>query len=355
MAAASLLLTVASCHSDHKGWKAEGTVEGADGTMFYLESYYNGAWITIDSAKADSKGHVVIDVERPEHETIYRLTAGGRSVFFPVDSTETITFTSKMPDFEKHFTVSGSSGAPMFNMANTIFMSTENTDSLKRVLGSMMLEQPLGESTFFLLLSVGNDGKPLFDVKKPLERRIVHAIANIYNDHQPGSARTELLLHRVFGDNYRALTRGPLEVPDDVEVSEMSFPEIELRNAKGEMVKLSDIAGKGSPVIVNFTRYADEYSPILTIELGELFSKYSDRGLQIYQVSFDEDEFAWQQAVQALPWVTVFNTRTDGARYLNSYLVSTLPTSFVIDANGDLVKRIEGVKDLVDEAKAVMK
>lgn len=69
--------------------------------------------------------------------------------------------------------------------------------------------------------------------------------------------------------------------------------------------------------------------------LRELYNKYHDRGLEIYQVSLDNDEHFWKTQTEALPWICV---RDDGTR-TQAYLSAApgVPCSFIIDRNNEVV------------------
>ena len=114
---------------------------------------------------------------------------------------------------------------------------------------------------------------------------------------------------------------------------------------------LLDITSKGHPVILSFTAYGSEWSPMFNVELNKVYEKYRGQGLEIYQVSMDTDEYNWKQVAKNLPWITVLNNLNDGAKVLRQYNVNSLPTTFVFNRSGELVERVLNIADL-DKAVA---
>ena len=139
----------------------------------------------------------------------------------------------------------------------------------------------------------------------------------------------------------------------NVETKEISFLDIELPDVRGEVVKLSTVA-PGKVVLINFTAYQTEWSPALNMALGELYTKYHDQELEIYQVSLDSDFHFWRNGASNLPWVTVHDPQSVYSQVAGLYNVKQLPALFILDRKGNLVKRVEDVKKLEADVKAVL-
>ena len=93
-------------------------------------------------------------------------------------------------------------------------------------------------------------------------------------------------------------------------------------------------------MILNFTAYAAEFSPQLNKLLNDIYQKYRNSGLAIYQVSLDQDNVIWREAAKNLPWITVFDPMGADSSNVGTYNVFGIPTSFII-RNGEIVERIE--------------
>ena len=55
--------------------------------------------------------------------------------------------------------------------------------------------------------------------------------------------------------------------------------------------------------------------------LRDIYGKYHDRGLEIYQVSVDPDEHFWKTQTAALPWISVHDEDALNSQYLSRYNV----------------------------------
>ena len=125
----------------------------------------------------------------------------------------------------------------------------------------------------------------------------------------------------------------------------MPIIEIALDDNHGKMQKLSEVAKQGKVVLLNFTMYSAEFSPAFNKELADIYKRYAGN-LEIFQVSVDPDEFVWRQSAANLPWITVLDPASVQSLNLSSYNVMALPTSFIIDRNGEIVDRVDDATKL---------
>ena len=140
---------------------------------------------------------------------------------------------------------------------------------------------------------------------------------------------------------------------DSLVTQEIDHLEIELPDVQGVPVKLSDVA-KDHVTILNFTAYQTEWSPALNMTLGDLFTKYESKGLAIYQVSLDGDAHLWRNAASNLPWTCVLDPQSVYSQAAALYNVKQLPTLFILNRKGVLLKRVDDPTRLEDELKAAL-
>ena len=61
----------------------------------------------------------------------------------------------------------------------------------------------------------------------------------------------------------------------------------------------------------------------------------------MYCISFDSDAHYWKNASIELPWTTVYEPESIYSNLLKNYNVRELPTAYILDKEGDLIKRID--------------
>ena len=125
--------------------------------------------------------------------------------------------------------------------------------------------------------------------------------------------------------------------------------EINLFDNAGKAHSLLELTESGKVVLLNFTAYTAEDSPAFNVALNKVYEKYHQQGLEIYQVSVDNDEYTWKQTAKNLPWITVLNNIADGGEVLNKYNVVSIPTIFLFNRNGELVSRVTDINTLDSE------
>jgi peroxiredoxin len=125
----------------------------------------------------------------------------------------------------------------------------------------------------------------------------------------------------------------------------MSHPDISLYDVNAKVRNLSELDGK--VIILSFWSTTEPTHKIFNAELKELYDKYKNRGLEVYQVCADTDKTAWASQVKAqgLEWVSVCDPGNMSGT-LNLYNITNIPTLYIIDKKGDIVD-----KDVFDMSK----
>ncbi|HMU48026.1 MAG TPA: TlpA disulfide reductase family protein [Chitinophagaceae bacterium] len=118
--------------------------------------------------------------------------------------------------------------------------------------------------------------------------------------------------------------------------SQPGVPDVSLPSPAGAEIKLSSL--KGKVVLVDFwaswcgpCRYANK-------RLAQLYDKYKEKGFEIYSISVDSDKKAWLKAIRKdeIKWTQV-NDKKGSASTAYQWGIYALPTSFLLDKNGQLV------------------
>ena len=355
----------------------KGVVAGADGQLMYLENVGISNVVTLDSIKLAPGGKFKFTEKRPEYPDFYRLRLNNQLINFAVDSTETISFVADAGTFATSYSVEGSENSKAIKAitlaqldANQAIsrlrkeyedkMISDTTyrmkvlaaaDAYKEVARKYIYSAPMSTAAYFALFQQ-IDGLLFFDLYDRKDVKAYGAVATSYNHTYPESPRSKHLYNLTLQSMKVLRAQRPVDY-SNVETKEISFLDIELPDVRGEVVKLSTVA-PGKVVLINFTAYQTEWSPALNMALGELYTKYHDQGLEIYQVSLDSDFHFWRNGASNMPRVTVHEPQTVNSQVAGLYNVKQLPALFILDRKGNLVKRVEDVKKLEADVKAVL-
>lgn len=339
-AAAALFLAVSCSHSPQ--WKVKGNIEGgADKTMI-LEASSNGRWYPIDTVKISGNGSFALTQPAAGYPDIYRLNLDGKTVYFPIDSIETVTVDAKAAAFDTDYNVSGTASADMLMAVDNRIQQALNAYnagdltadvSLKRDLTETLLSDPSGIVAYYIICKSVN-GQPIFSPAVKSDVRIIGAVANAYNERRPADPRTTYLKNLFLANKTRNVT-----LNDTITADEIGFFNIDLFDARGQKKSLEALTQKCPVVLLNFTSFSESFSPGLNVTLNKLYDRYASQGLGIYQVALDSDEYQWRQAAKNLPWVSVYNSVAEGTAAITDYNVYMLPTFFII-RNNTVAERI---------------
>lgn len=338
---ATLVLLLAACGGGN--FKVTGKIEGAsDSTKMVMEVSDNGLWLIADSVTPNKKGEFKVSLPAPQHSDIYRLRYNDKAIYFPIDSIDNVVITGKLDAFATDYTLSGTSQAEaVMNIDKKAMQmynaSAEELSEWKLELSKQILTDPSGIVAYYIINKY-IDGKPLFNPTNKEDLKIIGAVANAYNSFKPNDPRTAYLVALTV--NNRKLQEPINMKADTVVVDEVPLIDIVLQDEAGKERKLSEISANGKVVVLNFTVYGDELSPAFNKVLADEYAKYNKKGLEIYQVAYDTDEFQWRQAAKNLPWITVYDSNGIQSKNLAMYNVGGFPTVFIINRKGEIVERV---------------
>lgn len=351
-AAASALL-LAAC-SGGSGWSVTGNVADApEGTKIAVEGFNAGRWYNIDSVALDASGNFAYhSPQGAPYPDVYRLGFDGRCIYFPIDSLDHITVTAKAPAFDTDFTVEGSTTAKaIMDIDKTITAAINQKGAtavladtaLKADLNTAILNDSVGVLAFYVLnKSIG--GQPLYSATNRKDVAMLGATAQKFATLRPADPRTKILEQQFI-----AARKAHSTAQTVVEAQSVGLLDITLYDEKGNEQDLKKVASGAPVTLLSFTSYAIEPSLPYNVILNRLNEKYGGRGLKIYQVGFDTDEVEWRNAASNLPWITVFCHADKSTPIINGYNVTAMPLTYIINASGDITKRVENPTELEAE------
>lgn len=374
--AAAMLLTACTKGKFH----VDGTISEAKDSMLYFENLGLDGAVTLDSVKLDDKGAFAFCADAADAPEFYRLRIAGQIINVAADSTETITITAKYPTMSSDYTIAGSKDNETLRElaikqqtlqqainaveTNNALDAKVQQDSVanmiaaykKEVRDNYIYKYPMKSFAYFALFQyIFTNGMPQYVFNpqtNPEDIKVYGAVATSWDTYFPGSSRGENLhniaIHNMKDQRILQNQQKKIVVQAD-KVVDTGILEIALPDNKGVVRRLTEL--KGKVVMLDFHAFASNGSTERILSLRELYNKYHDRGLEIYQVSLDQQKHFWQTQTEALPWICVYDPNGGSAERYN---VQSVPTFFLIDRNNTLQKRDVQISDIEKEIESML-
>lgn len=360
------------------GFQIEGSIGGAADSTLYLEHVTLEGPVTIDSVKLSEEGTFHFNAQQPETTDFYRLRIANSIINIAVDSTETIGIKAQYATMPTEYEVSGSEACKrikqlavkQIELTNKVIAIDDNqtldratvADSImqlinqykQQAINEFIIPNTKGAEAYFALFQTLGPYL-IFDPQNNADDiKIFAAVATAWDTYRPGSLRGAHL-HNVAIEgmkNERIMRAQQAKKLNPSIIKTAGLIDIELPDNKGKMRSLSQL--KGKVVLLDFHAFSMEKSPQRILMLRELYSKYHEQGLEIYQVDLDGNEHYWKQQTSQLPWISVFDASGINSRNLALYNVQQVPEYFLIDRENNLVSRSQQIEDLEKAIEALL-
>ena len=342
---------LAAC-SGNKGYTVTGTVEGAnDGDTVYLQAVEGRQLVKLDSAIIEQgtftfKGQQDSAVHR--YLTYEAAGKEGLSMdFFLENGSTRIQLTSGADD--------AATGTP----ANDIYQGIRSQlNAIQQQIMAIYRDPALSDSTLTTEQLEAKQKEAAAKVEE-LSNQTMDIIAQGIAQNIANPVGIFLLKN-----NHYYLTVDQLEplmpqipaayaqdevivrIKDNVEKMKATavgqkFTDFEMQTPDGKAVKLSDYAGKGKVVLVDF--WASWCGPCRREmpNLVEAYKQYKNKGLEIVGVSLDRDADSWKNGIKQLgiTWPQMSDLKYWDCEGAKLYAVSSIPHTVLIDAEGTILAR----------------
>lgn len=377
---ALLGLLVALCVSCNKQpqFTVEGNVKGAEGETLVLERRGFSDVSVIDSVKLSDDGTFSLKGNAPEIPDLYILRLGNQTINIAVDSIETIGIETSKASFATKYTVLGSIGTE--RMREVLLAKSELVQNLEKLktgydAKSISVEDYLSQlqdylnvykdvakraiiadtkspaAYFTLFQKIENN--LLFDPYEKSDSRMYSAVATAWDMYYKNSPRAKYLREFTLSSiKARHNAESQVDLSDIVKEADGSkLYNIELPNIQNKKVNITSL--KGKIVLLDFTVYKSDFSPVHNIMINKIYEKYKDK-MEVYQVSFDSDLHFWQNAGTNLPWICVREASLLSSDLLGRFNIQELPTSYLLNVNGEIVKRLSPSDNYEVELKKLL-
>jgi peroxiredoxin len=119
------------------------------------------------------------------------------------------------------------------------------------------------------------------------------------------------------------------------------FIDFEVKTSNEKLVKLSDYAGKGKVVLVDFWA---SWCPPCRDEMPNLvkvYSEYKKKGFEIVGISLDSNSEAWKNSIKQLniTWPQMSDLKGWSSESAGLYGVRSIPHTILIDKEGTIIAK----------------
>jgi len=365
-----IIVGLVSCKQNNR-FSVSGTIKDAEGEMLYIENTGLLKTTILDSVKLGSNGEFNFKSDRPAYPDFYRLRLNYKIIAFAIDSCENINIVAKVENFATEYSLTGSETSIQIQKLRKSVMNIQRkanalTSDLsaeernikisdiekdievhKEMARKLILQNPRSAAAYFAIYQKVNNTY-LFSPYIKTDKPYCAAVATSYNAYMPEYIRTKNLYSLVLDAIRTERSAKQKEEWNKVLAKEgTGYIDIALQDKNKVTRKLSELEGK--VILIDFSVYEGEQSVNYTFSLRELYNKYHKRGFEIYQVSLDRNKMLWEQSVANIPWICVRDENGPNTTYATSYNITSIPTTFLMNKQGNIIARSMEFEELGKE------
>ena len=361
------ILLLAACNSSNQ-FEITGKIENANGKeIVFSELHISGANI-IDSIKIGVDGNFTIKSETEIPRFYHFSISKNNFLTLLIEPGENITINANASKLS-NANIIGSEGSVLVQKLNNQLSRTmQKLDSLQKQVSSIqdqnqfndelnqinskyaqIVDQQRDSSIAFIISNINSlasivalyqkyDGQN-YVLYKNRDLQYIKIVSEALHKKYPESKHVKSLI----ADKENLFKRYD-QIKESNKINELAksgtvynVPEIYLPNQSGDSISLNGINTKY--ILLNFWASWNEESIKRNVELLDVYKKYHIKGFEIYQVSLDTKIENWSRAINfdQLPWINVIDQNGRTSYYAKIYNVRTLPASFLINPEGEII------------------
>lgn len=334
-----------------KTWKIVGTTRDIpQSTTIYFNRAVDGDLSAIDSVKLKN-GHFEFKGTTAQPEVRYISFTLGKKVHWAEMFVEEGTINATLSP--EGSTVRGTQNNDIYqDIKDEVATLNNGQRAIMRTLRDTTLTK---DSVRALRLEYNRLGAEVFDVFRRGMKQNIKLPVGVMLFKQYSRKNT-------IEENQALLKEIPVEFQSDETVQAIArrtrnaiatakgkpYVDLTMQAPDGKKASLSDFAGKGKYVLVDF--WASWCGPCRKTmpALIEFYNKNKERGLDIVGVSFDSNAEAWQKAIKTLgiPWHHISDLKGWNSQAALTYNITAIPNTLLIDPEGRIVGKGLPLEDI---------
>jgi len=364
------LLLLFACNQENT-IKITGRIQKGDGITLYLDKLHTASKETIDSVKLDKDGEFSFKTQSTQPEFYLLRLSNGKLITLLTAPNEEVEVNSIASHMNSAYIVSGSTGSAFVKDLNDKLNKTKdslavikkelkekksapNYSSISQNLLAKYIEVIQDQRDFsanfimknatslssYLALYQKID-KDTYTLNENADIKYAKIVASSMRALYPEHEYTKAVLANLKTMQDR-LTN--LKVKEMIAEKGTNYPNLTLKNTKGTEVNLNSLDGKF--IILSFWASQDVNSRKQNKTLKNIYKKYKNKGLEIYQVSIDQDEKLWKKAIKedGLNWINVCDLENGSGLAVRNFNVQQIPANYLISQKGEIVgKNLYGI------------